>query len=289
MSTMNNYKKYIEEHLNDYFKGTDGYDKLIYDSMKYSLNLGGKRLRPTLMMMTYKLYKNNFEKILPLAVALEMIHTYSLIHDDLPCMDNDDLRRGKPTNHKIYGDGIATLAGDGLLNEAMNIMFDFSLNNGKNALEAARLISHSSSSEGMIGGQVVDIISEDKEITIDELIYMHSKKTGALIKAAILSGAIMGEASSDDMKLLDAYGEKLGLAFQIIDDILDVVGDENLLGKSQSDGDNNKSNFIKFYGLTKCKDLSEKLTYECIDILKGLNRNTEELETLTLELLNRNF
>lgn len=289
MSTMNNYKKYIEEHLNDYFKDTDGYDKLIYDSMKYSLNLGGKRLRPTLMMMTYKLYKNDFEKILPLAVALEMIHTYSLIHDDLPCMDNDDLRRGKPTNHKIYGDGIATLAGDALLNEAMNIMFDFSLDNGKNALKASSLISHSSSSEGMIGGQVVDIISEDKEITIDELIYMHSKKTGALIKAAILSGAIMGEASSYDMELLDAYGEKLGLAFQIIDDILDVVGDENVLGKSQSDEDNNKSNFIKFYGLTKCKDLSEKLTYECIDILKGLNRNTEELETLTLELLNRNF
>ncbi|GAA0689484.1 polyprenyl synthetase family protein [Clostridium cadaveris] len=289
MSTMNNYKKYIEQHLNDYFKGADGYDKLIYDSMKYSLNLGGKRLRPTLMMMTYKLYKNDFEKILPLAVALEMIHTYSLIHDDLPCMDNDDLRRGKPTNHKVYGDGIATLAGDGLLNEAMNIMFDFSLNNGKKALEASALISHASSCEGMIGGQVVDIISEDKEITIDELIYMHSKKTGALIKVAILSGAVMGEASCDDIKLLESYGEKLGLAFQIIDDILDVVGDENVLGKSQSDGNNNKSNFIKFYGLNKCKKLSQNLTYECIDILNKLNRNTKELETLTLELLNRNF
>lgn len=289
MSTMNNYKKYIEQHLNDYFKDADGYDKLIYDSMKYSLNLGGKRLRPTLMMMTYKLYKNDFEKILPLAVALEMIHTYSLIHDDLPCMDNDDLRRGKPTNHKVYGDGIATLAGDGLLNEAMNIMFDFSLNNGKKALESSALISHASSCEGMIGGQVVDIISEDKEITIDELIYMHSKKTGALIKVAILSGAVMGEASCDDIKLLESYGEKLGLAFQIIDDILDVVGDENVLGKSQSDGNNNKSNFIKFYGLNKCKELSQNLTYECIDILKKLNRNTKELETLTLELLNRNF
>ena len=141
----------------------------------------------------------------------------------------------------------------------------------------------------MIGGQVVDIISEDKEITIDELIYMHSKKTGALIKVAILSGAVMGEASCDDIKLLESYGEKLGLAFQIIDDILDVVGDENVLGKSQSDGNNNKSNFIKFYGLNKCKKLSQNLTYECIDILKKLNRNTKELETLTLELLNRNF
>lgn len=287
--SINNYKEYIEKHLNDYFKVTDGYDEIIYDSMKYSLNLGGKRLRPTLMIMTYKLYKDDSENILPLAVALEMIHTYSLIHDDLPCMDNDDLRRGKPTNHKVYGDSIATLAGDGLLNEAMNIMFDFSLKNGKKALEASSLISHSSSCEGMIGGQVVDIISEDKNTTIDELLYMHSKKTGALIKAAVLSGAIMGDASENDIKLLDVYGEKLGLAFQIIDDILDVVGDENVLGKSQSDGDNNKSNFIRFYGLNKCKELSENLTYECIDILKRLDRNTKELETLTLDLLNRNF
>ena len=283
------YKKLIEDYINDYFKNKNGYNKVIYEAMNYSLTVGGKRIRPILMVMTYRLYKENLDRILPLALAIEMIHTYSLIHDDLPAMDNDDLRRGKPTNHKIYGEAIAILAGDGLLNEAMNIMFSTSIKEGKEALEASEVISNSSGCDGMIGGQVVDILSEDKEISLDELLYMHNNKTGALITASVLAGGIMGGASQSDINKLRVFGEKLGLAFQIKDDILDIEGNANVLGKSQSDAENNKSNFIKFYGRDRCKEYNKDLTEQCIDILQNLNKDTEDLEDLTLELLNRNF
>lgn len=283
------YKKLIEDYINDYFKNKNGYNKVIYESMNYSLTVGGKRIRPILMVMTYRLYKENLDRILPLALAIEMIHTYSLIHDDLPAMDNDDLRRGKPTNHKIYGEAIAILAGDGLLNEAMNIMLNTSIKEGKEALKASEVISNSSGCEGMIGGQVVDILSEDKKISLDELLYMHNNKTGALITASVLAGGIMGGASQSDINKLKVFGEKLGLAFQIKDDILDIEGNANVLGKSQSDAENNKSNFIKFYGIDRCKEYNRELTEQCIDILQNLNKDTEDLKDLTLELLNRNF
>ena len=163
---MDNIKKEINNWISNYFKGKGSYNKLIYDAMKYSIDIGGKRIRPILMVMVYNMYKSDYSKILPLASSLEMIHTYSLIHDDLPAMDNDDLRRGKPTNHKVFGEGLAVLAGDGLLNESFNIMFEYCMENTqKNVIRACKVISNSAGVEGMIGGQVVDIISEGEQIT----------------------------------------------------------------------------------------------------------------------------
>lgn len=166
----------IELWLKEYLDNKGNYDKKIYEAMTYSLEAGGKRIRPVLFLNTYSLYKEDYKKAMPIAAAIEMIHTYSLIHDDLPAMDNDDLRRGKPTNHKIFGEAIAILAGDALLNEAMNIMFEYSLKNGEKALEACYAIAKAAGVDGMIGGQVVDILSEDKSISLDELYYMHKKK-----------------------------------------------------------------------------------------------------------------
>ncbi|MEN8075639.1 polyprenyl synthetase family protein [Clostridioides difficile] len=284
----NEIKSEINNFLLNYFSNKGTYNKVIYDSASYSLNIGGKRIRPILMLLTYNMYKENWREILEFSSAIEMIHTYSLIHDDLPCMDNDDLRRGKPTNHKVYGENIAVLAGDTLLNEAMNIMMKFALNNGKNSLIAAEKIANAAGPEGMIGGQVVDIINEGKKISEDELKYMHMKKTGALIKISIVSGALLGEAPDEDIRLLEKFGENLGLAFQIKDDILDVVGNTEKLGKNVlSDEENNKTNFITMYGLEYCIKECERLTKESIDILDSLSVNTEALKILTKELLDR--
>ena len=284
----NEIKNEINDFLLNYFSNKGTYNKVIYDSASYSLNIGGKRIRPILMLLTYNMYKENWKEILEFSSAIEMIHTYSLIHDDLPCMDNDDLRRGKPTNHKVYGENIAVLAGDTLLNEAMNIMMKFALNNGKNSLIAAEKIANAAGPEGMIGGQVVDIINEGKKISEDELKYMHMKKTGALIKVSIVAGALLGEAPEEDIRLLEKFGENLGLAFQIKDDIFDVIGNTEKLGKNVlSDEENNKANFITMHGLEYCIKECERLTKESIDILDSLSVNTEALKILTKELLDR--
>ena len=284
----NEMKKEINEFLLNYFSNKGTYNKVIYDSASYSLNIGGKRIRPILMLLIYSMYKENWRDILEFSSAIEMIHTYSLIHDDLPCMDDDDLRRGKPTNHKIYGENIAVLAGDTLLNEAMNLMIRFSLKNGEKSLVAAEMIASASGPEGMIGGQVVDIINEGKKISEDELKYMHMNKTGALIKVSIMSGAILGEAPEDDIRKLEKFGENLGLAFQIKDDILDVIGSTEKLGKNVlSDEESNKSNFITMHGLEYCIKECERLTKESIEILDSLSVDTKDLKVLTKELLDR--
>ena len=285
---INNLKKDINEYLENYFSEKGSFNRIIYDSCSYSLNIGGKRIRPILLSLTYYIYKEDYRKVIPMAAAMEMIHTYSLIHDDLPCMDNDDLRRGKPTNHIKFQENIAVLAGDALLNEAMIIMMDYAIKSENNALRAAHEIAVAAGAEGMIGGQVVDIISEGKKISQDELEYMHAKKTGALIRAAIVSGAILAEAPEDDLRLLREYGEKLGLVFQIKDDILDVIGDSNVLGKNtHTDKEHNKTNFISVFGLEKCTELCKSLTEECIQILEKLSVNAECLVELTKTLLNR--
>ena len=284
----NEMKKEINEFLVNYFSNKGTYNKVIYDSASYSLNIGGKRIRPILMLLTYSMYKENWRDILEFSSAIEMIHTYSLIHDDLPCMDDDDLRRGKPTNHKVYGENIAVLAGDTLLNEAMNLMMRFSLKNGEKSLVAAEMIASAAGPEGMIGGQVVDIINEGKKISEDELKYMHMNKTGALIKVSIMSGAILGEAPEEDIRELEKFGENLGLAFQIKDDILDVIGSTEKLGKNVlSDEESNKSNFITMYGLEYCIKECERLTKESIEILDSLSVDTKDLKVLTKELLDR--
>ncbi|MCI6692989.1 MULTISPECIES: polyprenyl synthetase family protein [unclassified Clostridium] len=282
------YRDYINNYLDLYFKDKGSYNRIIYDAAGYSLNIGGKRIRPILFLLTYGLYKDNYKDVIEMASAIEMIHTYSLIHDDLPCMDNDDLRRGMPTNHKKFGESIAVLAGDMLLNEAMSLLMLFSLKNGEKALLASREISESAGPEGMIGGQVVDIIDENKEISKEELIYMHNKKTGELIRSSIVSAAILADAPKKDIKILNDFGLKLGLAFQIKDDILDIVGDASKLGKN-TNCDINKSNFISLFGLEYCERECIKLTNECIELLKSLSVDAIDLNELTLELLNREF
>jgi geranylgeranyl diphosphate synthase, type II len=279
----------INEWLGSYFSNKGTYEKKIFEAMSYSLNASGKRIRPLLFLLGCNMFSSDYKKAIPVAGAIEMIHTYSLIHDDLPAMDNDDLRRGKPTNHKVFGEAIAILAGDGLLNEAMNIMFRFCCeNNAQKNLNACRLVSESAGVDGMIGGQVIDMLSENTRIPIEQLYTMHRKKTGALIKASILSGAMMGGAESGELELLAEYGEKLGLAFQVKDDILDVTGDTKVLGKmAKSDIENNKTTFITEYGLEKCIELCSKLTEECMENLKKINRDTLYLEELTTYLLNR--
>ena len=285
LSEMN---KEVNTFLLNYFKNKGSFNKVIYDSASYSLNIGGKRIRPLLMLLTYNMYKENWREILEFSSAIEMIHTYSLIHDDLPCMDNDDLRIGKPTNHEVYGEDIALLAGDALLNESMNVMMKFSLNHGREALVASQKIAEAAGAEGMIGGQVVDIINEGKKISEEELRYMHMKKTGALIKVSIVAGAILGNASEEEIELLEKFGENLGLAFQIKDDILDVIGNTEKLGKKVlSDEENDKTNFISMHGLDYCIKECERLTNESINILDSLSVNTEALKILTKELLDR--
>lgn len=278
----------IDKWLYEYMQDKGSYNKKVYEAMAYSLNAGGKRIRPLLFLLTYMLYKEDYKNVIPMASAIEMIHTYSLIHDDLPCMDDDDLRRGKPTNHKVFGEAIAVLAGDGLLNESMNLMFKQCLLGDKNTIEACNIVAESAGAEGMIGGQIVDILSENTKIPIDQLYYMHSKKTGSLIKASIVSGAIIAGAPKEDVKELEYYGQKLGLAFQIKDDILDVTGDTEVLGKKiKSDLENNKTNFITTYGLNKCIEMCNSITSECVEVLDKLNKDTASLKELTLFLLNR--
>jgi len=284
----NSLKIEIDNWLKQYFQNKGTYNKPIYEAMNYSIANGGKRIRPILMLLTYSMYNNDYHSIMPLAAAIEMIHTYSLIHDDLPSMDNDDLRRGKPTSHKIYGEAIAILAGDGLLNEAMNIMFEYCQGKPKSSLEVCGIISRAAGAEGMIGGQVVDILSQGVNLEKDELLYMHSHKTGDLIKAPIICGAMLGDASQLELNSLTTYGEKLGLAFQITDDILDEIGDTEKLGKKiKSDEVNCKTNFVTTFGLEKCQRMSTGLTSECIKILSSLEKDTSALEEITLFLLKR--
>lgn len=279
----------IEEILKSLLPKEEAYYNNVIEAMNYSILAGGKRIRPMLMMETFRLFGGTDSRILnPFIGAIEMIHTYSLIHDDLPCMDNDDLRRGKPTNHKVYGENIAVLAGDALLNEAMILLMDFSIKHGKDALVAAREIAYAAGADGMIGGQVVDIINEGKRISKEELNYMHLKKTGELIRSSIVAGAILAEADKSEIDLLNKFGMNLGLAFQIKDDILDVTGDVEKLGKNTL-ADVNKSNFITMYGLEECKVMCEDLTAECITILDKISVNTDILKELTIELLKRDF
>lgn len=286
---LNIYKEKIDKWMEDYFQAKDVGDNSMLEPMIYSLKVGGKRIRPILMMCTYNMYNDDIGRILPFAGAMEMIHTYSLIHDDLPCMDNDDLRRGKPTNHKVYGEAMATLAGDSLLNEAMNVMFSQCLDGDMKKIKAAAIISRSSGIDGMIKGQIIDIRSEGQSIDEAMLLDMHKNKTGQLITASIMAGAIVGEASEKDIEKLKSFGEKLGLAFQIKDDILDIEGDSQLLGKTQSDSENNKTNFITMYGIEKCKEFCNSLTQECYSLLKDIEKDTTELNNITKFLLEREY
>ncbi|MGB2697776.1 MAG: polyprenyl synthetase family protein [Candidatus Zixiibacteriota bacterium] len=245
-------RKIVENAMNKYLPSEKTEPRTIHKAMRYSVFAGGKRLRPILAMASFELVNGKGKSILPAACALEFLHTYSLIHDDLPCMDDDDLRRGKPTLHKVFGEGMAVLAGDALHALAFEILMK------AKCPEVVEEVVKSIGTKGMIGGQVADLEAEGKKITPSQVEYIHSHKTGALIKASILVGTILGDADGKKLNALSRYGEKIGLAFQITDDILDLEGEEKVIGK-KTHADERKATYPKTLGLEKSKRIAEEL------------------------------
>ena len=260
-------KKLIEDRLMELMNINLTYSSKILDSMRYSLSAGGKRIRPCIFVEVLKSYNIDVEKYLDVACVIEMIHTYSLIHDDLPAMDNDTLRRGKPTNHMVYGDAIAILAGDALLNFAYELLFKFIKNNFQiNSVKACEEISNCAGIYGMIGGQVSDIINENKDISSGNLEYIHENKTAKLIIASMVSAGYLANADENDMEHLRKCAYNLGMAFQISDDILDIIGNEKLLGKSVGkDVDEGKNTYPKYFGIEKSKEKLNGYVNSAID------------------------
>lgn len=279
-SDVKRYTELVEQWFRENMKVHEVPEKIIYEAMNYSLLSGGKRLRPVLSLAVCDMLEGAKELVLPYACALELIHTYSLIHDDLPCMDNDDLRRGRPTNHKVFGEAMAVLAGDGLLNLAFEILLMDTIkvqHDKSSKMEAALLIAKASGASGMIGGQVLDMESEGKKLTFDQLCDMHQKKTGALIRAAVLLPAVLLDAGETIIGTLEAYARHIGLAFQIKDDILDFEGNADIVGKpTMRDEKNNKSTFVTLLGLKKAKELLKVSVEQAVETAKKI-RNSEFL------------
>ena len=227
---------------------------------------GGKRLRPIFALDFCRMCGGAWENAAPFAAAIEMIHTYSLIHDDLPCMDNDDFRRGRPTNHKVYGEGIAVLAGDALLTDAFMVASTAKLPRPEDMARAIGLIAEGAGSLGMVGGQILDIMSEERELNEQEVLDIQSRKTGKLIQIACCLGAIAGGGSQEQFEAAAQFADALGLAFQIRDDMLDVIGTQDEMGKGVGT-DTDKNTFVRLYGLEKCEELVQKYTKYAIDAL----------------------
>lgn len=261
----------------------------IYKPIKYSVNAGGKRVRPILLLAIMDAFKKDFKDAMPFAAAIELIHTYSLIHDDLPAMDNDDFRRGLPTCHKKFGEATAILAGDALLNLAFEIMtLHIKENFHKKYVDAMFEIAISAGSRGMIGGQVADMFAENKQISKEQLLYIHENKTAKLITASIVSGAILAELDFEKIEKLKEIGYNIGLAFQIQDDILDIVGNPKILGKPiLSDLKNNKTTYVSINGLEKAKQDYKDISNEILLSLEKLNLENEFIYSFIKKLINR--
>ena len=288
------YKDMINEYLLDYIPGVDTKSSVLYDAMKYSLTAGGKRLRSVLLLAACEFAGGDAKDALPYACAIEYIHTYSLIHDDLPVMDNDDLRRGMPTNHKVFGDGMAVLAGDGLLTTAFEIMnkdmflcFD-NLDELKKRLNASYTIAKNSGVRGMVAGQASDIDSEHKQCSNEMLEHIHINTTAALIVAAIRAGLYLGGADAEMMKNMTVYAENLGLAYQIADDILDVRGNTEEMGKTAGkDAASEKITYVALNGMEASEAKLQELTMNAVSALEEYYDNAEFFRTLVLKLENR--
>lgn len=255
------YQKMIDEELLKSISESDALHGKIFEAMRYSLNAGGKRIRPILVLEFARISGVSEKAAMPFALALEMIHTYSLIHDDLPCMDDDDLRRGRPTSHKVFGEAVAVLAGDALLNYA----FEYILNNSELpadlTLKAMKCLAEASGSNGMIGGQIIDMEGENRALTLEETETLQSLKTGALIRAGALIGCIIANADENVTNNAKIYADNIGLAFQIKDDILNVEGDPEIIGKDVgNDEASGKSTFVKLIGIDSCKERVLSLT-----------------------------
>ena len=284
-------KDIIDKTLEKLVPPAKTFPPVIHEAMRYSLFAGGKRVRPVLAIAAAEAVGAATADLLPVAGALEIIHTYSLIHDDLPAMDDDDLRRGRPTCHKAYGEAIAILAGDGLLTMAFEVLSDprrLKSIQARTLVSMIREIAVASGVFGMVGGQVVDIQSENKEIDFPTLEYIHTHKTGALIRASVRVGALYAKAGKRQFAALTRYGEMAGLAFQIVDDILDVTGKQEELGKDiGSDLEKGKKTFPSFLGLEESRRRAEEVVGEALDALKGFGRKADPLRELARFIINR--
>lgn len=285
-SRFREYREYIESFLADYYsRFGDEPQKILFDAIKYSLLAGGKRLRPIFVFEFCSLCGGDWKKAAPFAGAIEMIHTYSLIHDDLPCMDNDDYRRGRLTNHKVYGEAMAVLAGDALLTDAFALAASAQLPKPNDLSLAIGVLAENAGSLGMVGGQVLDILSEERQCTEQEVLDIQSRKTGALINAACVLGAIAGGAGEEQIEAAARFAGCLGLAFQIRDDMLDIIGDAGELGKATGH-DADKNTFVRLYGLPKCEELVGKYTEKAIEQLSVFD-HPEDLISLARSLTER--
>ena len=280
------YREFVETYLsNIYRKYADQPQKPLFEAVEYSLLAGGKRLRPIFALDFCRMCGGNYETAAPFAAAIEMIHTYSLIHNDLPCMDNDDFRRGRPTNHKVFGEGMAVLAGDALLTDAFMIAASAKLPNSGDMGRAIGLMAEGAGSLGMVGGQVLDIMSEQRELTEREVLDIQSRKTGCLIHIACCLGVIAGGGSEAQLKAAADFAANLGLAFQIRDDMLDVIGTQEEMGKGVGT-DETKNTFVRLYGLESCEELVQKYTNAAIEALDAFE-NTEFMVALAKSLTDR--
>ena len=280
--------KLIEEKLEESIRIDSPYYPRLKEAMQYSLMAGGKRLRPSLALATAELFDHDLNDVITYACSIEMIHTYSLIHDDLPVMDNDDYRRGKLTNHKVYGDGIAILAGDGLLTAAFETMLSQTNVEPQVLITVVKEIAAAAGPAGMVGGQVVDLESEGKTIDAKTLEFMHQAKTGALFKAALRAGAMLAGANQEQLRALSCYADQFGLAFQITDDILDVTGTQEKIGKPVgSDIRNHKVTYVTLHTLEGANHLAHQAVNSALCNLNDFGPEAETLRQLVNHLINR--
>lgn len=273
----NLYKDHIEFYLkSECFVESSEPQQLLFDSMRYSLLAGGKRLRPIFVFDFCRMCGGDWECAVPFAAAVEMIHTYSLIHDDLPCMDNDDFRRGRPTNHKVYGDAVAVLAGDALLTAAFNHITKAAYC-ADTKIAAVDILSNCAGELGMVGGQILDMQSDQRKCTEQEVLDIQTRKTGALIRAACILGVLAGNGTAEQITAAGIFADNLGLAFQIRDDMLDVIGNASELGKATG-ADVIKNTFVQLYGLEKCNSLVCEYTSNAIEQLSLFSNNEYMIE-----------
>ena len=283
----------VEQVIQSFLPEETGYQKTVLEAMNYSVLAGGKRLRPMLMEETYKLFGGNKKIVEPFMAAIEMIHTYSLVHDDLPSMDNDEYRRGRKTTHVVYGEGMAILAGDGLLNYAFETALKaFDLEPANPAIgKALQILAQKAGIYGMIGGQTADIEAENMDqskVTNELLLFIHENKTAALIQSSMMIGAILAGASEEDVKAMEKIAYNVGIAFQIQDDILDITSSLEVLGKmTGSDEKNNKVTYVTLNGMEKSKEDVEKLSKEALQLLSSFENKNEFLNQLIEELITR--
>lgn len=282
----------VNSELKKYLRKQDCKERILNEAMEYSLMAGGKRLRPILVLETFKLFNENLEKIMPYAISIEMVHNASLIHDDLPGIDNDDFRHGKPTNHKKFNEATAILAGDGLFNYAY-IVISNNLQKTEDVQELKRKLEifneFSVATDRMLAGEYLDTEFEGKEISANDLEYIHENKTGAYLKLCARMGAILGGATEKELEKITTYAEKIGLAFQIKDDILSEIGDEKITGKPVgNDKEKQKCTYVSEYGLERAKEILHLITNEAISELEEFGQKAEFLQNLAKYIETRN-